>query len=43
MLDKEMSEIREEIQEAQQLFSYGKWQNALEKATENDSEGETPD
>jgi putative GTP pyrophosphokinase len=26
MLDKEMSEIREEIQEAQQLFSYGKGQ-----------------
>ncbi|CAM3168786.1 GTP pyrophosphokinase [Lactiplantibacillus plajomi] len=24
-LDKEMSEIREEIQEAQSLFSYGKW------------------
>ena len=43
MLDKDMSAIREEIQEAQQLFSYGKWQNALEKATENDSEGETPD
>ncbi|MEJ1294859.1 GTP pyrophosphokinase family protein [Latilactobacillus sakei] len=43
MLDKEMSEIREEIQEAQQLFSYGKWQSALEKATENDSEGDAPD
>lgn len=27
MLDEEMSEIREEIQEAQQLFSYGKGQN----------------
>jgi putative GTP pyrophosphokinase len=26
-LDKEMSEIREEIQEAQQLFSYGKGQD----------------
>ncbi|WP_407893302.1 GTP pyrophosphokinase [Lacticaseibacillus sp. N501-2] len=37
MLDEEMSEIREEIQEAQQLFSYGKGQNVpMPKADKKD-------
>ena len=37
MLDEEMSEIREEIQEAQQLFSYGKGQNVpMPKADQKD-------
>ena len=40
MLDKEMSEIREEIQEAQQLFSYGKWQKTLDETPKNDLKGD---
>ncbi|MFD1429822.1 MULTISPECIES: GTP pyrophosphokinase [Lacticaseibacillus] len=41
MLDKEMSEIREEIQEAQQLFSYGKGQNVpMIRPHDDDEKGE---
>ncbi|KRO16790.1 GTP pyrophosphokinase [Lacticaseibacillus saniviri JCM 17471 = DSM 24301] len=42
MLDTEMSEIREEIQEAQQLFSYGKGQN-LPPMTTDDKDGNHAD
>ncbi|WP_056989788.1 GTP pyrophosphokinase [Lacticaseibacillus camelliae] len=37
LLDNEMSEIREEIQEAQRLFSYGKGQNMPRRLDEPDS------
>ncbi|WP_057893348.1 GTP pyrophosphokinase [Lacticaseibacillus brantae] len=38
LLDTEMSEIREEIQEAQQLFSYGKGQNIPQPPPEEPKE-----
>jgi len=38
LLDTEMSEIREEIQEAQQLFSYGKGQNIKPQPPEETKE-----
>jgi len=38
LLDTEMSEIREEIQEAQQLFSYGKGQNIPQTPPEDPKE-----
>jgi putative GTP pyrophosphokinase len=45
MLDQEMSAIREEIQEAQQLFSYGKGQQLLDDDIEGNqvTDGDQPD
>jgi len=43
MLDQEMSAIREEIQEAQQLFSYGKGQQMIDGTIERNQINDNDD